>query len=159
MRGAHADAPFMNTTLAIYEALIQANVPPLAARRAAEALEADMLTHLATKQDLAHLEQRVNARFDSLEAQIGQRIDALDERLSQRIDALDQRLSQRIGTIDQHLGQRIEALDQSVSARLAASHTQYDLKLQNLESRLVIKLGALLTVLLSAASTLQVLLR
>jgi exonuclease VII large subunit len=138
----------MNTTLAIYEALIEADVPPPAVRRAAEALEADMLTHLATKQDLAHLEQRVNARVDSLETQLGQ-----------RIDALDQRLSPRIKTVDQHLDQRIEALDQSISARCAASHTQYDLKLQDLESRLVIKLGALLTVLLSAASALQVLLR
>ncbi len=127
----------MNTTLAIYEALIQANVPPLAARRAAEALEADMLTHLVTKQDLAHLEQRFSARFDALDERLGQRIDALDERLSQRIDALDG----------------------SVAASLAASQTHYDLKLQNLESRLVIKLGALLTVLLSAASALQVLLR
>lgn len=34
------DTPCMNTTLAIYEALIQANVPPLAARRATEVLEA-----------------------------------------------------------------------------------------------------------------------
>lgn len=187
-----SEPPAMNTTLAIYEALIQANVPAHAARRAAEALESDMLTHLATKQDLTHLEQRVNARFDSLETLLVQRIDAGDERLSQRIDSLDHRLSQRISDLDQHLNQRIDALDQhlsqridgldqslnqrvgaldhnvnqridafdqSVAARLAANLAQYDLKLQNLESRLVIKLGALMTVLLGAASALPSLLR
>lgn len=44
-----------NTPLALYEALLQANMPAPAARRAAEALEADMTQHLATKQDLAKM--------------------------------------------------------------------------------------------------------
>lgn len=108
-----------------------------------------MLTHLATVQDLAHLEQRVNVRFHALEAQLGQRIDAGDERLGERIDAMDRGLGQGIGL-----------LDQSVVTRLEASHdAEYDRKLQNLESRLVIELGVLMTVLLGAASALQSLLR
>lgn len=44
-----------DTPLALYEALRQAYVPAPAARRAAEALEADMTQHLATKQDLAKM--------------------------------------------------------------------------------------------------------
>jgi hypothetical protein len=44
-----------NTPLALYEALLQANMPAPAARGAAEALEADMTQHLATKQDLAKM--------------------------------------------------------------------------------------------------------
>src|SRR6187200_3068735 len=67
----------------IYEALIQANVPPPAARRVAESLEKDMSSTLATKQDLHHLEQVMNSRFDALEARfearfgvIGGRFDA-----------------------------------------------------------------------------------
>lgn len=48
----------MQTSLAIYEALIQAKVPIDAARRVAErAWERDMTSMLATKQDLQHLEQ------------------------------------------------------------------------------------------------------
>lgn len=107
-----------------------------------------MLTHLATMWDLPHLEQRVNARFDALEAQLGQRIDAGDEWLGERIDAMDR-----------GLGQGIELLDQSVIKRLEASHAEYDRNLQNLESRFVIELGVLMTVLLGAAGALQSLLR
>ena len=64
----------METSLAIYEALIQANVPPPAARRVAECLEKDMTSSLATKQDLLHLQQLMNARFDSLESTLEFRI-------------------------------------------------------------------------------------
>lgn len=106
----------MTTTLAIYEALIQANVPAPAARRAAEALEADMTQHLATKQDLAHWGELTSHR-----------IDALDARLSQRIDGLE--------------------------ARMESGFAAVDLKLQTLESRIVVKLGGLMTFLLAVAAT------
>jgi hypothetical protein len=58
------------SSLAIYEALIQANVPPAAARRVAECLEKDMTSALATKQDLAHMQQLLNAQFLALETRI-----------------------------------------------------------------------------------------
>ena len=64
----------METSLAIYEALIQANVPPPDARRVAECLEKDMTSSLATKQDLQHLQQLMNARFDALESTLEYRI-------------------------------------------------------------------------------------
>jgi len=94
----------VETALAIYEALIQANVPPPAARRVAEALEKDMSSNLATKQDLRHLEQLMETRFE-----------AADGRLL--------------------------------------------LLLQNQESRIVIKLGALMTILFGVASAVVALLR
>lgn len=53
----------MDTVLAIHEALIQANVPPPAARRVAESLEKDMTSTLATKQDLQHLDQLMTVLF------------------------------------------------------------------------------------------------
>jgi len=90
----------METTLAIYEALIQANVPAPAARRVAESLEKDMTSSLATKQDL--------------------------ELMATRFEALEGRVS---------------------------------LQLQNLETRLVAKLGGLITVLFGLAATVLALLR
>ncbi|MFM1886272.1 MAG: hypothetical protein RL026_1429 [Pseudomonadota bacterium] len=42
----------MKSPLALHEALLQAQVPPIAAEKAAAALESDMSTVLATKQDL-----------------------------------------------------------------------------------------------------------
>jgi hypothetical protein len=47
----------METSLAIYEALIQATVPPPAARRVAECLERDMTSNLASKSDFLLVRQ------------------------------------------------------------------------------------------------------
>lgn len=94
----------MDTALAVYEALIQANVPPPAARRVAESLEKDMTANLATKQDLQHL-------------------------------------------------------DQLFAERLVAIESRTSLMLQGMESRLVMKLGGLMTVLFGLASAILALLR
>jgi hypothetical protein len=112
----------MEAALAIYEALIQANVPPPAARRVAESLEKDMTSNLATKQDLQHLDQLMVTRMESLQTQMSVRFEAVDDRFAE--------LESRIG-----------------------------LMMQGLESRIFIKLGALMTVLVGLAGALQVLLR
>jgi hypothetical protein len=126
----------METALAIYEALIQANVPPPAARRVAESLEKDMSSTLATKQDLHHFEQLMNSRFEALEARFEARFGAIDARFG-AIDA-------RFGAI----GGRFDALEESFSLRM-----------QNLESRLVIKLGTLMTILFGVFTAVLALLR
>lgn len=145
----------MATTLAIYEALIEANVPPIAARRAAEALEEDMTTHLATKADVAVIGQRFDAvdvrfgavdrRFDAVYA----RFDAIDARFAsvdRRFDAVDARFAS--------VEARIEALEIKMEQRFATVDRELTLKLENLESRLIIRLGALMVVIVGAASAL-----
>ena len=71
----------METSLAIYEALIQASVPPPAARRVAECLEKDMTSSLATKQDLAYFEQLMATRLEALES----RVTLMNQNLESRI--------------------------------------------------------------------------
>jgi hypothetical protein len=102
----------MATALAMYEALVQANVPAGAARRVAEALEADMAANLASKQDMRSMQQEM-----------------------------------------QLLQQEIRALDQRMVERFVAVGRELDLRLESLESRLVIKLGALMTALTGIAAT------
>jgi hypothetical protein len=99
--------PAMTRTVALYEALIQANVPQPAARRVVEALEADMSSSLATKQDVALLDQRITA------------------------------------------------LDGRMVERFANAQRELDLKLDGLETRLLVKLGALITALAGIAAALQ----
>lgn len=101
----------MQTVLAIHEALIQANVPPQAARRAAESPEKDMTSTLATRQDLQHFGQLMATRFA-----------AVDDRFSE------------------------------LESRVA-------LMMHGLESRIILKLGALMTVLSGLAGTVLALLR
>lgn len=119
----------METALAIYEALIQANVPSPAARRVAEALEKDMSGSLATKQDLQHLDQLMTTRMESLRNHMNARFEAVDA----RFEGVDDRFSE----LESRLG----------------------LMMQGLESRIVIKLGALMTVLVGLVGALQMLLR
>jgi hypothetical protein len=112
----------METALAIYEALIQANVPPPAARRVAESLEKDMTSTLATKQDL-----------------------------HQEIQGVRQEI--------QHLAQLMNARFEAVDDRFEAFDIRFSLMLQNQESRIVVKLGVLMTVLFGLAGTALALLR
>lgn len=122
----------IETALAIYEALIEANVPTLAARRVAESLERDMSANLATKQDLEPLRQgklHLHDRMSALEHGF--------EVLENRFESLDRRFESRSAELEQRVA----------------------LMIQNVESRLLIKLGTLMTVLLGAAGGLLALVR
>ena len=101
----------METSLAIYEALLQADVPPPAARRVAESLEKDMTSNLATRHDVL--------------------------------------------LIQEHL----QHLDQQFAARIEALESRMSLMVQNLESRLLVRLGALITILFGVAGSALALLR
>ena len=109
----------MDASLAIYEALIQASVPPPAARRVAECLEKDVSSNLATKSDLMLVQQQL------------------------------EHLGQTMATNFAALDARFEAID----TRFEAMESRFTLMNQNLESRLVFKLGALMVVLFGLAGT------
>ncbi len=102
--------------------------------------------NLATKDDIA----TVNQRIDTLDQKLDQRIDALDQKLDQRIDALDQKLDQRIDALDQKLDQRIVALDQKLDQRTVALDQKLDLSVAGLEhsmaameQRLLVRVGSM----------------
>jgi hypothetical protein len=131
----------VNTTPAIYEALIEANVPAAAARRVAEAREADMTTHLATKQDLLQLEQQIDTRFAVVDARFvhGSRrsVRGGEEAIRRQDRRPEKRLDARIGAVAQSFG----------------------LKLKTLESPLVVKLGGRMTIHMGVMGTAIALLR
>jgi len=139
----------METSLAIYEALIQANVPTPAARRVAECLEKDMTSNLATKndflllrQDIEHLSQSMATRFSALEARSDARFEAVDT----RFNSLDARFEARFEAIDTQFG--------AVGTRFEALESRLFLTIQNMETRLMVKLGTLMVVLFGLAGTL-----
>jgi hypothetical protein len=74
----------MARSVALYEALIQAKVPQPAARWAVEALESDMTSSLATRQDVALLDQRLVA----LQRELDLKFDGLETRLPVKLGAL-----------------------------------------------------------------------
>ncbi len=94
-----------------------------------------MNENLATKDDIA----TVNQRIDTLDQKLGQRIDALDQKLGQRIDALDQKIDQRIVALDQKLDQRTVALDQKLDLSVAA----LEHSMAAMEQRLLVRVGSM----------------
>jgi hypothetical protein len=85
----------MNTALAIYEALLQAGVADAPARRVVAALEQDMTTLLATKQDLLHLEQLTTSKFESL----AERMNLQFQNQDLRMQALESRIVIRLSVV------------------------------------------------------------
>jgi hypothetical protein len=101
----------MTRTLALYEALIQANVPQPAARRVVEALESDMNTSLATKQDIELLQQRLAAvdarmleRFAASQRELDLKLAGLEARLLIKLGALITALAGLLATIPRLVG-------------------------------------------------------
>lgn len=78
------DTSSMNSSLALYEALLQANVPGPTARGVAEALERDMTTELATKQDF----EALSTKLEALESRIDLKLHSLESRLLIRLGLL-----------------------------------------------------------------------
>jgi hypothetical protein len=66
----------MKFTFAMYDALIQAGIKPEAARRVVTAMETDMTTLLATKQDVALLRKDIEKESLSLKIWLGGRVSA-----------------------------------------------------------------------------------
>lgn len=152
----------MQTTLAIYEALIQANVPAATARHVADTLEQDMTTALATKQDLQHLELGLRQEIRHLGEMTEQRIsglqkdfEALGKHVDQRIGSAGQRMDQRADSLEQ----RMHSLEQLTNVKFQAVAERFTLLEKNLESRIVMKLGALMVALFGIAGTAMTLLR
>ncbi|MEZ5474263.1 MAG: hypothetical protein R3E72_04565 [Steroidobacteraceae bacterium] len=164
----HCHITGKKTTLAIYDALMQARIPQSAARGVAEALEKDMEALLATKTDLRLLGaetassfERVWRCFDQMEhrfAQVYQRFEQIDQRFEQidkRFEQIDKRfeqVDQRFDLLDQR-SERVEKrleqmLDQDhaerMNERFADLERRFNASMEACEARLLIKLGSLM---------------
>jgi hypothetical protein len=124
----------MNTVLAIYDALLQAGVPDAPARRVVEALEQDMTTLLANKQDLFSLKQDVMLVKQDLSL------------VKQDVQAARQEI--------RHLEEKTTLKFEALGDRISSLHQNLELRLQAVESRVVIKLSVVMTALITAAGTL-----
>ena len=78
-----------------YDALVSINVPGDKARAVVDAMERDMGTTLATKQDLEILRRDVENRFALLE----QQFKTAFVRLDQKVDTLELKLTVKVGSM------------------------------------------------------------
>ena len=85
----------MDYLYSLYDALVSINVPSDKARAVVDAMERDMGTTLATKQDLELLRRDVVNRFALLE----QKIDRLRGDMSRDLTALDLKMTVKLGSM------------------------------------------------------------
>lgn len=85
----------MNYLYSLYDALVSISVPSDKARAVVDAMERDMGTTLATKQDLEILKRDGDNRFVLLQ----QQVKADFVRIEQKIDTLELKLTVKIGSM------------------------------------------------------------
>lgn len=83
----------MKSTLAIYDAMLEAKVSAAAARGVAEALERDMEAIVATKTDLQYLRAQMSGEMHALKVGMDSRFAAIDA----RFERLELRLTVKLG--------------------------------------------------------------
>jgi len=106
----------MNYLYSLYDALISISIPSDKARAVVDAMERDMGTTLATKQDLEGLRRDVENRFALLE----QKFDATYAQQSQKSDAASARLVQNIDTLRGDMTRDLAALDLRLTIKLGS---------------------------------------
>jgi hypothetical protein len=79
----------------LYDALVSINVPSDKARAVVDAMERDMGTTLATKQDLEMLKQAMDNRF----ALVDQKFESLRSDLSRDIAASELKMTVKLGSM------------------------------------------------------------
>ena len=85
----------MSYLYSLYDALVSIAVPADKARAVVDAMEHDMGTTLATKQDLEMLKQAMDGRF----ALVDQRFESLRNDISRDMAALDLRMTIKLGSM------------------------------------------------------------
>lgn len=90
----------MNYLYSLYDALVSINVPSEKARAVVDAMERDMGSTLATKQDLLLLATREDLLASKQDLQLlRQELDSRFARVDQKLDTLELRLTVRLGSM------------------------------------------------------------
>lgn len=96
----------MDFLYSLYDALVSINVPGDKARAVVDAMERDMGTTLATKQDLEILRSATKQDLELLRRDIGNRFALLEQqfktdfvRLDQKVDTLELKLTVKVGSM------------------------------------------------------------
>ena len=107
----------------LYDALVSINVPSDKARAVVDAMERDMATTLATKQDLELLRVASKKDFELLKVDFEALRRDMEYRfglVEQRINGLESRLEQKIDTLRSDMARDFAALDLRMTVKLGS---------------------------------------
>ena len=85
----------LNYLYSLYDALVSISVPADKARAVVDAMEREMGTTLATKQDLLLLKQEIESRYTLLD----QKLDGMRGDMARDLAALDLRMTVKLGSM------------------------------------------------------------
>ena len=96
----------MDYLYSLYDALVSINVPSDKARAVVDAMERDMGTTLATKQDLLLIRQEIENRYtllsreiDSLRDEVGKDLQSMRRDVAKDLEALRLSITLRLGSM------------------------------------------------------------
>ena len=110
----------MDFLYSLYDALVSINVPSDKARAVVDAMERDMATTLATKQDLENRFELLRRDMENRFALVDQKFDALESRLDQKIDGTRSLLEQKIESMGSQLVLKIDAQEHRMIIKLGS---------------------------------------
>ena len=119
----------MDYLYSLYDALVSINVPSDKARAVVDAMERDMGTTLATKQDLLLIRQEIENRYTLLSREI----DSLRGEVAKDLQSLRGEVAKDLQSMRRDVAKDLEALRLSITLRLG--------------SMLVVGFGVMLTAL------------
>jgi len=121
--------PAVDYLYSLYDALVSINVPSDKARAVVDAMERDMGTTLATRQDLLLIRQEIENRFTLLSREI----DSLRGEVGKHMQSLRDEVAKDLQSMRRDVAKDLEALRLSITLRLG--------------SMLVVGFGVMLTAL------------
>jgi len=135
----------MTFEFTLYDALLSIDVPADKARAVIDALEHDMGSTLATKQDIASLSLATKQDIASLALATKRDIELLRQELKQDIELLRQEVRQDIELLRQEVKQDVLLVKQDV----LLVKQQLEHRIDLLQSTMTIRLGSILVVAMS----------
>jgi hypothetical protein len=132
--------PAVDYLYSLYDALVSINVPSDKARAVVDAMERDMGTTLATKQDLLLIRQEIENRYtllsreiDSLRGEVAKDLQSLRGEVAKDLQSLRGEVAKDLQSMRRDVAKDLEALRLSITLRLG--------------SMLVVGFGVMLTAL------------
>jgi hypothetical protein len=143
--------PAVDYLYSLYDALVSINVPSDKARAVVDAMERDMGTTLATKQDLLLIRQEIENRYtllsreiDSLRGEVAKDLQSLRGEVAKDLQSLRGEVAKDLQSLRGEVAKDLQSMRRDVAKDLEALRLSITLRLG---SMLVVGFGVMLTAL------------
>src|SRR5688572_33214714 len=123
-----------------YDALVSINVPSDKARAVVDAMERDMGTTLATRQDLDVVRLATKQDLEIVRRDMQSGFESVRRDMESGLESVRRDMENRFALVDQ----RFDGLESSIKHKIESARDQLQLKMDGQELRIVVKLGSMM---------------